>query len=129
MCQFVLLIKKDFHSVVKNNNDLSMKIIKSLSEELRNTEKRTIKLTQKHMRSRLAETILELSEIYGYSKKEKRLINIEMKRKELANLSNMTTANAIRTLSAFVKEGVVRTQRRKIWILDVKKLNKILLDS
>ncbi len=124
-----IIDKKDFHSVVKNNNDLSMKIIKSLSEELRNTEKRTIKLTQKHMRSRLAETILELSEIYGYSKKEKRLINIEMKRKELANLSNMTTANAIRTLSAFVKEGVVRTQRRKIWILDVKKLNKILLDS
>ena len=123
---FICVIeKKDFYSVVKNNNGLSMKIIKSLSEELRNTEKRTIKLTQKHMRARLAETIFELANIYGYVKKEKGLLNVEMKRKELANLSNMTTANAIRTLSAFVKEGIVKTKRRKIWINNFKALKKV----
>ena len=123
---FVCVIdKKDFYSVVKNNNDLSMKIIKSLSKELRKIERRAIKLTQKHMRSRLAETIFEIADIYGYVKKEKRLLNAEMKRKDLPNLSNMTTANSIRTLSAFVKDGIVKTKRRKIWINNIKALKKV----
>ncbi|MBC8266843.1 MAG: Crp/Fnr family transcriptional regulator [Flavobacteriales bacterium] len=120
-----IIDKKDFFSVVTHNNDFSMKIIKQLAKDLQNTEKRTIKLTQKHMRSRLAETILELVEIYGFVKNEKGLINVELKRKEFANISNMTTANAIRTMSAFVKEGIIKTERRKVWILDSIGLKKI----
>ena len=37
----------------------------------------------------------------------------------------MTTANSIRTLSAFVKDGIVKTKRRKIWINNIKALKKV----
>ena len=37
----------------------------------------------------------------------------------------MKTANLIRTLSAFVKEGIVKTKRRKIWIKNIKALKKV----
>ncbi len=117
--------KSDFFEIVKNNPDLSMKVIKNLSESLRATEKRIIKLTKKQMRARLAGAILELTDIYGYSKNDKRLIDIMIKRKELANFSNMTTANAIRTISAFKKENLIRIERRKIWITDLKALKKV----
>jgi len=117
--------KDDFLSIVKNNNDLSMKIIKNLSGSLRIIEKRIVKLTQKQMRARLAGAVLELADIYGYSKEDKSLINIMIKRKELANFSNMTTANAIRTLSAFNKENLIRTERRKVWITNLKTLKKV----
>jgi len=120
-----IIDKREFYSVIKNNADFSIKIIKILSNELGRIERRTIKLTQKYMRVRLAETIFELTNIYGYVKKEERLLNVEMKRKELAKLSNMTTANLIRTLSVFVEEGIVKTKRRKIWIKNIKALKKV----
>ena len=47
------------------------------------------------------------------------------KRQELANLSNMTTANAIRTLSNFATEGIVGLNGTKIKIIDKEKLEQI----
>ncbi len=110
--------KDDFFSVMGQNKDLSMKVIKNLSNSLRLSQKRIIQLTHKQMRSRLANALLEIADIYGYDKIDKQLINIQLKRKELANFSNMTTANAIRTLASFIKEGVITTERRKIWIVN-----------
>ena len=117
--------RDDLQTVMRNNNDFSLKIIKSLANNLRATEKRIVKLTSKQMQSRLAGALLEIVEIYGYDLSDKKLINIQLKRKDLANFSNMTTANAIRTISSFVKQGILATERRKIWILDSEALSAI----
>ena len=50
---------------------------------------------------------------------------ITASREDLANLSNMTTSNAIRTLSAFAQEGLVKIDGRQITILDEKQLVKV----
>ena len=47
-------------------------------------------------------------------------------REDLANMSNMTTSNAIRTLSQFAQEGLVDVDGRHIKILDEKALERIL---
>ena len=41
-----------------------------------------------------------------------------MAREDLANMSNMTTSNAIRTLSQFASEGIISLDGRKIKMLD-----------
>ncbi len=43
----------------------------------------------------------------------------------MANLSNMTTSNAIRTLSSFAQEKVIALDGRKIKVLDLQELEKI----
>ncbi len=48
-----------------------------------------------------------------------------MAREDLANLSNMTTSNAIRTLSGFVAEKLITVDGRRIRILDEPQLRKI----
>ncbi len=48
-----------------------------------------------------------------------------MSREDLANLSNMTTSNAIRTLSAFVTEHLITVDGRRIRILNEAQLHKI----
>jgi CRP-like cAMP-binding protein len=50
---------------------------------------------------------------------------LAVSRAELANLANMTTSNAIRTLSAFVSEGLIEVNKRKITIINVSALNHI----
>ena len=48
-----------------------------------------------------------------------------MAREDLANLSNMTTSNAIRTLSNFGSEKIIVVDGRKIKILNEPLLRKI----
>jgi CRP-like cAMP-binding protein len=48
-----------------------------------------------------------------------------MAREDLANMSNMTTSNAIRTLSQFASEGIISLDGRKIKLLDEQELTRI----
>ena len=85
---------------------------------------RTVSLTQKHIRGRLAESLLFLRDTYGVAE-DSHAIAIKIPREDLANLSNMTTSNAIRTLSEFAVEGLIVVDGRKITILDEQKLKLV----
>ena len=52
-------------------------------------------------------------------------LSIYLSRVDLANLSNMTTSNAIRTLSIFATEKLIAIDGRKIKLMDIGKLEKI----
>lgn len=121
----VCCVDKDcLYTLLRLNSDLSMSIIKSFATELGFSYYRTVTLTQKHIRGRLAESLLFLKETYGFEKDE-RTIKVYMSREDIANLSNMTTSNAIRTLSSFAGENVIAIDGRKIKILDIAKLERI----
>ena len=106
------------------NNDLAMFFIKQLSVDLGIADERTVNLTQKHIRGRLAESLLFLKESYGLEE-DGSTLSIYLSREDLANLSNMTTSNAIRTLSQFATERLITIDGRKIKIIDEEKLKKI----
>ena len=52
-------------------------------------------------------------------------LSIYLSREDLANLSNMTTSNAIRTLSNFASERLIAIDGRKIKLIDENRLEKI----
>ena len=52
-------------------------------------------------------------------------IDIPLKRSEIAQLSNMTTSNVIRTLSEFKLDKLIDLKDRKIKIIDKKNLFNI----
>ena len=111
-------------TLIKQNNDLAMFFIKQLSNDLGVADERTVSLTQKHIRGRLAESLLLLKESYGLEEDGSSL-SIYLSREDLANLSNMTTSNAIRTLSQFATEKLIAIDGRKIKIIEKEKLKKI----
>lgn len=98
--------------------------IKYLSVEIGKSDDRTVNLTQKHIRARLAEALLFLHDSYGLAK-DGVTLDCSLSREDLANISNMTTSNCIRTLSAFVSEGLIETNVRKIKILKEEEIKKI----
>ena len=106
------------------NSDFAGKIIRKLAKELGFSNSRTVTLTQKHIRGRLAESILLLKDKYGFEN-DGATLKVYMSREDIANLSNMTTSNAIRTLSTFAGEKVIAIDGRKIRILDVHRLERI----
>lgn len=110
--------------LVAENNALAQFFIKQLSVDLGIADERMVNLTQKHIRGRLAESLIFLKDAYGVEEDESTL-SIYLSREDLANLSNMTTSNAIRTLSLFVSEQLITVDGRKIKIIDEERLRKI----
>lgn len=106
------------------NNQFSMGLIKMLSKELGFSNERTVTLTQKHIRGRLAESLLLLKKKYGFEN-DGVTLKVYLSREDIANLSNMTTSNAIRTLSTFANEKVIAIDGRKIRIVDTQRLERI----
>ncbi len=95
--------------------------LKLMSVDLMDSDARYVRLVQKHLRGRLAETLLYLAEYFGM-KGDGQTISVALSREDLANLSLMTTANAIRTLSAFASEGLVELKQREIKLLDTDRI-------
>jgi CRP-like cAMP-binding protein len=122
-CEVCMIPMATVTELLRNNYKLCQFFIKQLSVDLGIAEERTVNLTQKHIRGRLAESLVFLIDTYGLE--DDNTINIYLAREDLANLSNMTTANAIRTLSTFVVEKVIVLDGRKIKVLDEEKLRKI----
>ena len=112
-----------FHIMLKNT-EVCKNILKKLAQELGFSNSRTVTLTQKHIRGRLAESILLLKNKYGFEN-DGISLKAYLSREDIANLSNMTTSNAIRTLSTFAGERVISIDGRKIKILNLTKLQNI----
>lgn len=112
-----LIPMKVIEIITTRNPKLAMYFIRALSLDLGVSDERTVSLTQKHIRGRLADALLFLIDKYGWEA-DGRTLNAYLSRDEIAALSNMTTSNAIRTLSAFEKEGLIKMDGRKIVILD-----------
>lgn len=113
-----------FISILKHNNAFCYRFLEEVAEDLAYSDARTINLTQKHIRGRLAETLLILRKNYGFEA-DGATIGIYLSRQDLANFSNMTASNAIRTLSNFVTEHIIAMDGRKLKILDEDRLYKI----
>ena len=110
--------------LIDRNRELAWFFIRELSRNLGGSDTKIVNLTQKHIRGRLAEALTILREHYGFED-DKATLKIYMSREDLANLSNMTTANAIRTLSTFVDEKLISVDGRRIKILNEAQLRKI----
>ena len=121
----ICTVSPDFilHRALKNS-DFSLKIIRKLAKELGFSNSRTVTLTQKHIRGRLAESLILLKDKYGYEP-DGTTMKVYLSREDIANLSNMTTSNAIRTLSTFANESMIAIDGRKIKILDANRLERV----
>lgn len=121
----ICIINRDvLYTVMRENIELPLRIIQAFATELGLTSNRTVTLTQKHIRGRLAESLIFLKDTYGLEKDGK-TIKAYLSREDIANLSSMTTSNAIRTLSNFAHEGVISLEGKKIKILDFNQLENI----
>ncbi len=110
--------------IINENTQLAWFFIHELSKHLGGSDTRIVNLTQKHINGRLAEALTVLIDNYGYED-DGRTLKIYMAREDLANLSNMTTSNAIRTLSTFAQKRIITVDGRRIKIINEPELRQI----
>lgn len=98
--------------LVYGNKTIMDYFFRELAKGLGLSDDRIVSLSQKHIRGRLAETLIFLSKSFGTDKDG--WIHGKITRSDIANLANMTTSNAIRTMSSFRDEGLIDTVGKKI---------------
>lgn len=111
-------------TLIESNREVMWFFLHELAHNLGSADTRTVNLTQKHIRGRLAEALIVLRQQYGLEA-DGVTLRMYMSREDLANFSNMTTSNAIRTLTAFVNEHLIVVDGRQVKIINEPQLLKI----
>ncbi len=112
-----------FLNLINNNSGFALSVIKLSCKELGDANQYILDIAQKNVRERLAEILLLLYENFGENKDGD--LNIFLTREELAGLVGTATESVIRLLSEFKKDGLIKLNKRKIKIIDLKKLKHI----
>jgi CRP/FNR family transcriptional regulator len=118
----ICMIEKD--SIIKlarENGIFASEIIKWHCSIESHHYKKLQSLTYKQLHGRLADTLIYLSKGNFGTKN----IFQYLTRKDLAELSAMSTEGAVRILSEFDKDGIIELKGRDIQILDPGKLERI----
>jgi CRP/FNR family transcriptional regulator, polysaccharide utilization system transcription regulator len=116
--------KNSLSIILRNNGNINLKFLRLITDELEFSYNRTVSLSQKHVKGRVAESLLLLTDTYGYESDGK-TIAAALTREDIAHLSSMTTSNAIRTLSTMASEGIIKIKGRKITITNKTGLDQI----
>lgn len=122
-----IVCKVNFTTIDKLINEephIGLYFSNKMAQAIGHLEERVTGLTQKHVRGRLAEALILLKETYGV-KANGYTLDISPSRDDLAKISNMTTANAIRTLRAFSNEGLISLDGRKITLINEDEIRSI----
>ncbi len=118
----VCMIKSELlRDLAKNNSNYLFELTKTISDTGNYVYKKISDISRKQLRGRLADTILYLSEeIYNSYDFE-----LDLTRKELAELSSMSMENAVRILSEFRKDSILSVEGKRIKILELDILKKL----
>ncbi|MBM4134191.1 MAG: Crp/Fnr family transcriptional regulator [Nitrospira sp.] len=122
----ICLIERDgYLALVRRDPQLAINLIQLLSGELGRQRDELDSFTFKSARERLAALLLELSDRFGQETGATVELRLPLKREEMAELLGVTVETAIRLLSAFRIEGLVRLNGRTITLLNQDRLAKI----
>ncbi|MCB0408916.1 MAG: Crp/Fnr family transcriptional regulator [Flavobacteriales bacterium] len=109
--------------LIKENYQFSLTLMNLLSDDLKRAENKITNMAQKHVRERIAETILLLKECYGL-KDDNQSIDAYLTRRDIANIAGTSTETSIRILSELNKDGIIELKDKNIKILDTNLLIK-----
>ena len=116
--------KEEIVKDLKQNTNFTMSILRELATSLKEADNVIVDMAQKTVKQRLAETLLYLQENFK-SLEEQGPLNIQLSREDIASLIGTATESAIRLLSTFKKEKLIRLKGKEIYILDPKSLQRI----
>lgn len=120
--QGVYLSKSALKDALKEDPSLSLNILRSLCLEMDAVEDKIAGLTRKNSPQRIAEALLLLKEKFGTD--ERGYLQIQLTRKDLANLTHTTTSTLSRVLAQFRRQGILGGGRQ-IRICDPSRLNTL----
>lgn len=117
--------KNNFITILEKSPELYQRLLKKVCHEMGAMTEKITNLAQKSVRERMALTLVMLNDTYGLDAMDNGPVTLNLTREDLANIVGTATETLIRLLHDFKEEGLVKTDGRKIVIVDPKGLSRI----
>ncbi|MGI6778582.1 MAG: Crp/Fnr family transcriptional regulator [Acetivibrionales bacterium] len=117
-----MIKNSDLESLVRENPDLSLSLIRLLSRKLVFAQEKVRDLTFNDVFSRTASQILKLAHYNGKTTEKGVAIDIRFSRQELAEMVGTTRESVSRVISKFKKEKSIAEENDMLIILNERKL-------
>ncbi|WP_431242344.1 Crp/Fnr family transcriptional regulator [Flavobacterium sp. P21] len=95
------------------------------AEELNKSENNIRKIAHMNVRERVIDLLLYIHRKFGQTNG---FIDIELSRKEIADFAGTTEEQAIRILSSLKKESLIKTEGKRVGILEVSTLRAEIME-
>jgi len=123
-----LVTRRDaFFSLLEAHPSLVRGLLSGLTLRLVELTKRMAELSGGRVEARMARLLCKLAEEQGVRREAGLFVPVRLTRQELADLCATTIETAIRVMSRWGKEGIVRTERDGFLILDPGALEHVAL--
>jgi len=122
-CSLIVIERRDFLPLLRSNPDVTLKLVEILCSRLRRTTEQVEDLMFMDLRSRLAKTLLRLSE----GAADERML--EISQGELSQIVGLSREMINRQLQVWVREGYLKLERRRLIILKPDALADVLAAS
>lgn len=121
----VCFIPKEIITTTLNTNPyFSLEVLRHIAHDLKEADDVIVNMSQKTVKQRLAEALLYLRQNYGED--ESGFLLLTLSRDDYANIVGAATESLIRMLSDFKKKGLIKTEGKKIGIVNDCALKELL---
>lgn len=115
----------DFRQILEKHPKVALKVVDIMAARLRTAHERVRQLSTVSVEGRIANVLLLLGKKFGKPGEVGLLIQSPLTREDLAAMTGTTTETASRVMSQFLKDGLIRTGRKWVSILNQDALEQI----
>ena len=123
--QACMIEREPYLAILRQNSGLALRLLGLLSNEVGRQMDQFDRLAFMTARQRLAGLLVEMVDRFGGRKNGEHPVGIALTREEVAELAGVAVETAIRLLSAFRREELVRVEGRQITLLRPERLARI----
>ncbi|WP_299323470.1 Crp/Fnr family transcriptional regulator [uncultured Maribacter sp.] len=120
----VCFIPKEIITNTLNTNPyFSLEVLRHMAHDLKEADDVIVNMSQKTVKQRLAEAFVYLKK--NYSEDENGFLLLTLSRDDYANIVGAATESLIRMISEFKKKGLIKTEGKKIGIVEEEMLQEL----
>ena len=121
----VLVRRQEFFALLETHPSLVRGYVTGLARRIMELTRRIPEVAGGRVETRFAHLFLKLSDGLGQPATEGKFIPMTLSRQDLADLTGTTMETAIRIMSRWGKEGLVRTEKEGFLVLDRAALERL----
>ena len=124
-CCILVIGREIFQQVLKRHPAVALKVIDIMARRLMAANERVHQLSALPVDARIASILLRLGNKFGEKRVVGLLLQVPLSREDLAGMTGMTTESASRVMSQFQKDGLIRSGRGWVAVMNREGLEAI----
>lgn len=114
-----------FYNALKANSELAFHMLMFYADELKASEKRMKMLASMTAKEKVAVSIMNIVNAFGFNANDPTLLNFTPTRKDIASIAGTTYETVIRVLGNLEKSNIIAQEGKAIRVLDLEYLRDL----